>query len=74
MAKYSIEHDREDCIGCGACVSVCGKNWSMGADNKSNPTKTDIDDKDLKCNMDAAKGCPVNVIHIIETKTSKKLI
>jgi len=74
MAKYKIEHDRENCIGCGACASVCPANWSMAKDNKSKPKKTDIDDKDLKCNMDAANGCPVNVIHIIETATKKKLV
>lgn len=73
MAKYRIEHDREGCIGCGACVSTCGKNWQMASDGKSKPNKTNIDDKDLKCNMDAAKACSVNVIHIIDEK-GKKLI
>ena len=74
MAKYKIDHDRPGCIGCGACVSSCDKNWEMKDDGKSSPKKTDIDEKDFKCNMDAAKACPVNVIHITDTQSKKKLI
>lgn len=74
MAKYKIEHDRDGCIGCGACVSACGANWAMKDDGKSAPKKTDISDKDLPCNMNAAQACPVNVIHITDIDKKKKLI
>ena len=72
MAKYEIRQERDKCIGCGACASVCAENWIMKPDGKSTPKDKSIDD--LGCNMQAAKGCPVNVIHIIETETGKKLV
>lgn len=63
MPKIKIEHDRPNCIGCGACASVCPDNWGMEKDGKSKPKKTDL--TELGCNMDAAEACPVNVIHVI---------
>jgi len=30
-----IIHERELCIGCGACAAVCPKFWEMGDDGKS---------------------------------------
>ncbi len=71
MAKYRIEHDREGCIGCGACAGVCPENWEMAADGKSRLLKADVDE--LGCNEQAAEGCPVNVIHITETGAGKKI-
>ncbi|MEW6295361.1 MAG: ferredoxin [Candidatus Diapherotrites archaeon] len=71
MAKYKIEHDRPNCIGCGACAAVCPGNWEMTGD-KAKPKKTDLNE--LGCNMNAAQSCPVNVIHITDTQAKKKLI
>lgn len=62
MAKFKIIHERDDCIGCGACVSVCPENWMMADDGKSKPKKTDLDK--IGCNQAAADGCPVHCIHI----------
>lgn len=65
MAKYKIEHDQEACIGCGACISTCPENWEMDeAKHKSKPKKTELDE--ISCNQDAADGCPVKCIKIIE--------
>ena len=33
--KYNIIHDRDICIGCSACASVCPKHWIMEPDGKS---------------------------------------
>jgi len=71
MAKFKIEHDREGCISCGACAAACPANWEMASDGKSKCLKTDLED--LGCNEAAASGCPVNVIHVIETKSGKRL-
>ena len=81
--KYRIEHDRDICIGCSACASVCPKHWFMENDGKSsmyNHTKTGNGEEeilgtnkeplteDFEDNMDAAESCPVNCIHIKEVK------
>jgi len=70
--KYKLIHDEEACIGCAACSAVCPKFWVMNG-LKSKMIKTEFDDKDLKCNKDAAESCPVNCIHI-EDEKGKKLI
>ena len=75
MAKYKIEFDRNACIGSAACAAVCSKNWKISdEDGKADVLIAEIDDADLKCNLEAAKSCPVNVIHIIEKDTGKKLV
>lgn len=62
--KYKIIQKRELCIGCGACVSVCSGNWEMKSDSKASPKKTSIEEKDLKCNKEAADICPVKCIEL----------
>ncbi len=70
-----IIHDRNVCIGCGACVAVCSAYWEMGSDGKSNLKgakenggKFELMLNDAACNKDAAQSCPVNCIHIEEKK------
>jgi ferredoxin len=46
----------------------------MMPDGKSAPKNTDISEDEFECNNNAATGCPVNVIHLIDLKTKKKLI
>ncbi len=74
MANYKIQQDRKGCIGCGACAAVCPDNWEMMPDGKSAPKNTDISEDEFECNNNAAVGCPVNVIHIVELKTKKQII
>ncbi|MBS3112900.1 ferredoxin [Candidatus Woesearchaeota archaeon] len=62
MAKYKIIHERDICIGCGACAAICPANWVMADDGKSKPKKTDLNE--IGCNQEAADGCPVHCIHI----------
>ncbi|EKD64116.1 MAG: hypothetical protein ACD_51C00069G0002 [uncultured bacterium] len=71
MAKYTVKHDRDNCIGCGACTMVCPDFWSMSDDGKSVlkgnvNNQLDIEEKDYACNKEAADSCPVNVIHVEE--------
>ena len=35
MNKMKIRLDRENCIGCGICTTICPKFFSMGEDGKS---------------------------------------
>ena len=64
MGKIKIEQDRDACIGCGACVSVCPDNWEMKDDGKSTPKRLVLDDEG--CNKQAAGACPVQCIKVIE--------
>jgi ferredoxin len=87
MGKFKIEHNRPECIGCGACAAVCPDFWFMDEkDGKSHlkgatDTKKDneivlevLELSDLKCNKDAAESCPVNIIHITDMEKGEKLI
>ena len=86
--KYTIDHDRPNCIGCGACVAVAPEFWEIKeADGKSDVIGAkrieekgetvretlDIADKDFAKNKEAAESCPVNVIHLMD-KSGKKII
>ncbi len=73
MAKYKVEHDRPNCIGCQACTIVAPDYWEMAADglsqlkgSKKNGEKfeREIDEKDLEPNLQAARSCPVAIIHV----------
>ncbi|OIO40223.1 hypothetical protein AUJ10_03520 [Candidatus Pacearchaeota archaeon CG1_02_31_27] len=68
MSKYKILQKRERCIGCGACVSICPNNWFMDKDRKSKPKKTEVDERELQCNKNAANACPVGIIKIEKVK------
>ena len=83
MAKYRVIYDRTNCIGAAQCVAAYGKRWSLAKDGKadlkggkkSNSNwELEIDEKELQKMKAAAVACPVNVIHIIDTKTGEKLI
>ena len=84
--KYKIVHDRDICIGCSACASVCPKYWVMEKDGKSSIVghkKTGNGEEeilgsnnsplteDFEGNMEAAESCPVNCIHIVEINEDK---
>lgn len=81
MAK--LEHDREECIGCGACVAIHPEGWEMADDGKSDITnskmredgweeKTLESEEDFELHKEAAESCPVNCIHL--EKDGKKII
>lgn len=86
---YKIDHDRPNCIGCGACAAVNPEFWMMDpVDGKSDVKgahrekegneivreSLDIDDAHFAKNKEAADCCPVNVIHLIDKKTGQKII
>ncbi len=64
MAKYKVNLDRPNCIGCGACVAACPENWEMQSDGKTLQKKEIIDESELKCNKEAEEVCPVTVIKV----------
>ena len=84
MAKREIHHDRPGCIACGACAAVAPDYWEMdpvdGKSNLKNSKKVgeeehkEINEAEFEPNQEAAECCPVNVIHIIDKETGKKII
>jgi ferredoxin len=80
--KYKLEHNRPECIGCGACVAVAPDYWEMADDGKSSIIKgkdradgwqeKDITEKDYPHNKEAADSCPVNVIHLTLIEEKKE--
>ena len=82
MGKILLEHNRPECIGCGACAAVAPKFWEMNDDGKSDIKKgkdrkdgwqeLDLEEKDFEENKQAAESCPVNVIHL--KKGNEKII
>jgi ferredoxin len=66
-----VIHEKEKCIGCGACVAVCPNFWEMGDDGKSHLKKSkkkgnnfELEVKNAACNKDAENTCPVQCIHV----------
>lgn len=52
--------NKEKCIGCGYCTSVCPEVFELGEDGKSQ-VKSDAD-LSKECIKEAKEGCPVGAI------------
>ena len=63
MGKVKIEVNADTCIGCGACVAVCGDNFEM-KDDKAVVKNAEVDE--VGCNQEAADACPVDSIKVTE--------
>lgn len=72
--RYRVEYDREGCIGAAACAAIHPDGWKMADDGLADCLVYEFDEDELERQMEAAECCPVNVIHIIDTKTGEKLI
>ena len=86
MKKYRVVYDRKDCIGAVACTAV-SKMWvikeggdskadMIGSESKQNNEVQEkiIYETELQDMMEAARVCPVNVIHIYDLETGEKII
>lgn len=63
--------EREKCIGCGSCQSICPKYFKLVEDGKSslvggkrNGSNDELEIKEAGCTKEAADSCPVQCIHI----------
>jgi len=59
MTKIKV--DKEKCIGCGACVSVCPKAFKLEG-GKAVVIKEDV--KEITCENEAESMCPVGAISV----------
>jgi ferredoxin len=56
----SIAVNKNTCIGCGACASICPDSFAMGTDGKSDV----ISQENAECATNAAQSCPVQAITV----------
>lgn len=84
-AKYKVVFERSACIGAAACVASFPEAWVMQDDSKPNlvgegvtgnaeKQELVIDEKDLEKHLEAARVCPVIVIHVYNLETGEQLI
>lgn len=52
----------KDCIGCGACVALCGKYFEMNSVAK--PKKNPVEKEDETSVKSAKEACPVDAIKL----------
>lgn len=74
MSSLKIIHDRQNCIGCNACVTIAPQNWFMddkegkatlvGAKKKGKVHVAEIFDRDRGANEMAAQACPMQIIKV----------
>jgi len=53
-----IEVNKEKCIGCGLCTTMCSQVFAMGKDGKAYVKAQ----KDIACVKGAIESCPVSAI------------
>ncbi len=75
--RFVVKHDKDTCIGCGACAAVAPEYFEMeDGTAKAHLKDSDIDDRNVevleidedgveKCRK-AEAGCPVNCISVEE--------
>lgn len=55
--------DKETCISCGLCASICPEVFSIDTDGKYLAISTTIDCSYESSTAEAADSCPVDAIH-----------
>lgn len=56
--------DRDGCIMCGLCASICPEVFCMGDDGPADVYVDPIPSEVEKSAMEASDGCPVSVITV----------
>lgn len=59
-----VQIDKNLCIACGTCVSLCSEVFELDQEGKSHVRKTADLKKNTACIKDAIDACPVKAISI----------
>lgn len=59
---FKITINKDECIGCGACIATCDNFEMDESENKAKIIEASV--KDIGCNQDAADVCPVQCIKV----------
>ena len=59
--KASVD---ENCIGCGACTSICPEVFQMNDEGLAEAYVNPVPSEQEESAQEAADGCPVDAIHI----------
>ncbi|MEN8433037.1 ferredoxin [Clostridium septicum] len=54
--------DKDTCIGCGLCPSICPEVFGMDDDGKAVAKVADVPDSNVDEAKDAESSCPVSAI------------
>ncbi|MFQ6087962.1 MAG: ferredoxin [Candidatus Methanofastidiosia archaeon] len=65
MARYKVELDKEECIGCGACENICPELFALKSD-VAEVLEEEINDP--ACAKEACEMCPVECIKVKKIK------
>jgi ferredoxin len=66
VVEMKANVDKNLCIGCGLCESICPKVFKMDDDGKAVATKSKIDTASERDVKDAEAQCPVEAINTEE--------
>ena len=58
--------DRDACISCGLCASVCPAVFELDDEEISTVIQDPVDAENEDCSREAADDCPTDAIHIEE--------
>ncbi|KGN02164.1 ferredoxin [Clostridium novyi A str. 4570] len=58
--------DKDLCIGCGLCPSICPEVFDMGDDGKAHVTVDEVEDSAKDSASEARQSCPVEAITVEE--------
>jgi ferredoxin len=56
--------NKDSCIGCGLCESICPKVFFMDDDGKAKAVKDEVEASLISETEEAASSCPVGAIDI----------
>lgn len=58
----NLRIDKDTCISCGLCVSICENIFEIESDGKAGVIGNPQDDSEITLARDAIENCPVNAI------------